>query len=145
MDGFIKWKKFTWKSALFLIALVVVFMILQSRMEKPLLDKRLMEAANEINKTVPIMVDSVTRFDNAVALTNNKMQYNYTLIFADKESTDTTILKNHMEPSIINFIKTDPKSQLFRDNKTTLLFNYRDKNGSYLFNIAISADKYNDD
>src|SRR5215471_8533203 len=103
MDGFIKWKKFTWKSVLFLIALVVLFMILQSRMEKSELDKKLMEAANETNKTVPMMVDSLTRFDNAIALPENKIQYNYTLIFADKETTDTTMLKNRMEPSIVSF------------------------------------------
>lgn len=143
MQEWLKSKKFTWKSVVFFIALVGVFMFLQSRMEKPLLDSKLMQAANEINRAAPIMVDSVTRFDNAVALTNNKIQFNYTLISADKENIDTAAFKEQMAPLIVNFIKTDPKAKLFKENETAFIFHYRDKNGIYLFSINVSADKYN--
>ena len=142
IDGFIKWNKFTWKSVLFLVCIVGLCMFLQKRNEKQLFDKKLLEVANEINKHTPVLVDSTTRLDDAIALTGNKFQYNYTLLTVDKESTDTLSLKHRLEEKMIASIKTNLKKGLLINNKTTLLYNYRDKNGSYLFNFAISSDNY---
>ena len=54
--------------------------------KKPAFDKVMMEAASEINKTCPVMVDNVTRLDNSIALPNNVFQYNYTLVSVIKDS-----------------------------------------------------------
>ena len=43
-------------------------------------DAAMMEAANALNKTCPIMVDQDTRLDNAVAIPGNIFKYNYTLV-----------------------------------------------------------------
>jgi hypothetical protein len=109
---------------------------------KPGYDKEMMHIASELNKTCPIMIDAETRLDNSIALPPNTFQYNYTLVNIDKESVDTTIAKNTLEPTIINFVKTNPQMQYARDHKTTINYYYKDKNGMYLFIVSVPPKKY---
>lgn len=53
-------------------------------------DKAMMQAASELNKTCPIIVDQHTQFDNAIALPDNVFQYNYTLINIIKYNLNKT-------------------------------------------------------
>ncbi|MGB3074460.1 MAG: hypothetical protein WBB36_04025 [Chitinophagales bacterium] len=102
----------------------------------------MIQAANEINKKCPIMVDSITRFDNSAALANNVFQFNYTITNADKLNYDTSALQNAVRSSTLSALKTDSRYKLYRDNNTNLLFVYHDKNGSYLCSILMnSSDK----
>ncbi|MEO6902126.1 MAG: hypothetical protein ABI315_03150 [Bacteroidia bacterium] len=109
---------------------------------KPVYDKAMMKIANEINKSCPVMVDSITRLDNAVALPGNVFQYNYTGINMVKESVDIEAMKNYLEPTTINFVKTNPDMQMVRDNKVTVNYYYKDKKGVYLFTISVTPEKY---
>ena len=98
----------------------------------PAYDKVMIKIASELNKTCPIMVDAETRLDNAIALPGNIFQYNYTLVNMDKADVDTLDMKNFLEPSITNIVKTNPQMKFQRDHKTTLNYYYKDKNGVYL-------------
>ena len=108
----------------------------------PSLDKAMMKMAGEINKTCPVMIDSETRLDNAIALPKNTFQYNYTLIHLEKASTDTTEMRKVLEPNIVNTVKTNPQMQFQREHKTTLNYYYKDKDGAFLLLISITPDKY---
>jgi len=108
----------------------------------PSYDKVMMGVASEINKTCPIMVDAETRLDNAVALPGNIFQYNYTLINIDRINVDVTGMKNFLEPTITNMVKTNPQMKFQRDHKTTLNYYYKDKNGMYLITISVTPEKY---
>ncbi|HLV39132.1 zinc ribbon domain-containing protein [Xanthomarina sp.] len=110
--------------------------------EKPSLDKVLMNVANEINKSCPIIVDADTRLDNSIALPNNVFQYQYTLINFLKSEIDIEEVKNIIEPILINTIKSSPEMKIFRDNRTTLAYHYRDKNGVFVLEISIAPDQY---
>ena len=59
------------------------FAVQQLFFKVPPLDKAMMEMASEINKTCPIMVDSETRFDNAVSLSKNVYYCNYDLLITN--------------------------------------------------------------
>lgn len=109
---------------------------------KPTFNNTMMEVASELNKTCPIMVDSETRLDNAVALPNNVFQYNYTLINMDKAQVDTIQVKSYLEPVIKTQVKTNPQMKFQRDNKTTLNYYYKDKKGDYLFSITVAPKDY---
>jgi hypothetical protein len=109
---------------------------------KPSFDKAMMEYASEINKHCPIMIDNVTRLENAIALPDNIFQYNYTIINSVKDSINVEGLKNYLEPSIVNFVKTNPDMKIVRDNKTTISYYYKDKNGVYLFTISVKPEQY---
>lgn len=105
-------------------------------------DKELMQVASELNKSCPLMMDSETRLDNVLALTGNIFQYNYTLVHVERYMLDTIQLKNAVEPTMVEQVKTSPQMKSFRDHKTTINYTYKDKSGSYLCTIAITPDKY---
>jgi len=108
----------------------------------PSYDKEMMAIASELNKTCPIMVDSETRLDNTVALPENTFQYNYTLVNTEIGTIDTLEVKNYLEPTIVNFIKTSPQMKYQRDHNTTINYHYKDKFGTYLFLVSVTPAKY---
>ena len=118
------------------------FAVQQLFFKVPPLNKAMMEIASEINKTCPIMVDSETRFDNAVSLSKNVFQYNYTLVNIDKASANPLAIKKSLEPNIINYVKTNPQMKFQRDHKITLNYYYSDKAGLFLFLVSATPDKY---
>ena len=109
---------------------------------EPTFDKMMTKIAAEINKESPMMVDSDTRLDNAIVLPGNVFQYNYTIINAEVENIDVQALKDYLEPIITNAVSTDPQMQFQRDYKTTMNYNYKDKNGRHMFLISVTPDKY---
>ena len=108
---------------------------------KPAFDKAMVEYANEINKTCPMMLDNATRLDNVITLPGNIFQYNYTIAMV-KDSINIDELKKYLEPNIINGVKTQPQMKIIRDNKVTVNYNYKDKSGVYLFTISVKPDQY---
>jgi hypothetical protein len=109
---------------------------------KPVFDKAMMEIANEINKTCPIMVDQVTRLDNSIALPDKVFQYNYTVINVVKDSINLDELQKFIEPRIINDVKTNPGMKFIRDRLVTVNYSYRDMTGVHLFVISVKPEQY---
>jgi hypothetical protein len=121
---------------------VSYFAVQQLFFKVPSIDKVLMNAASEINKTCPIMVDEYTRLDNAVALPNSTFEYNYTILNHDKTEINLDTAKKYIEPVLLKRVKTDPDSKFFRDKDVILLYNYRDKNGVFVVKYSITPDMY---
>lgn len=105
-------------------------------------DKQMLQITSELNKFCPIMVDAETQLDNVVALSKNTLQYNYTLLSAERASVDISVLENYMQPIILNIIKTNPDLKIFRDNDVIMAYNYRDKNGKHLFKLTFKPENY---
>jgi hypothetical protein len=124
------------------IASVLFIGLLFQQCAAPSFDKAMMQAASELNKTCPIMIDKETRLDNAVALPGNVFQYNYTLVNAVKDSIDLKSFEDYMQPLILNIVKTNPDLKLFRDNKVTMTYSYNDMNGVFITKISITKDLY---
>lgn len=125
-----------------IVGIAVMYGIQQFFFKPPSIDKMMMEAASEINKTCPFMVDQYTRFDNAVALPNKSFQYNYTLVDIEKSEVNFDTVKKYIEPGIINNVKTSPELKIYRDNKTTFIYYYRDKNGVFVFKLNVTPEMY---
>ena len=126
------------------VGFIVYFLVKQFVFAPPSFDKVMMKAASEINESCPIMVDQDTRLDNAIVFPNNILQYNYTLVNWVKDSIDLKAFKDYMQPMILNNVKTNPDLKLYRDNKTTMAYHYKDMNGLFITKISITADKYSD-
>lgn len=126
------------------VGLIVYFLVKQFVFAPPSFDKVMMQAASEINESCPIMVDQDTRLDNAIALPENVLQYNYTLVNWVKDSVDLKAFEDYMQPMILNNVKTNPDLKIYRDNKTTMAYNYKDMNGEFITKISITADQYLD-
>ena len=121
----------------------IAFLLVQHFFFKvPEFDKVMMQVASEINKTCPIMVDQHTQLDNAVAMPNNVFQYNYTLVNVTKEEMNVDTFIKYVEPGIINGIKTNPDMKIYRDNKTTMAYYYKDKNGEFVHKLSVTPDLY---
>lgn len=125
-----------------IVGLVVMVLVQQILFKTPGIDKTLMKTANELNKTCPLMVDQVTQLDNAIALPDKIFQYNYTLVSFNKDSINIASFENYMRPMLLNNIKTLPELKPFRDNKVTMAYNYKDRNGIFITKISISYDDY---
>ncbi|MCC6690963.1 MAG: hypothetical protein IT235_05470 [Bacteroidia bacterium] len=108
----------------------------------PSFDKVMMQAASELNKTCPLMVDSETRLDNAVALPDNAFQYNYTLVNITKAEVSIDTIKKYVEPIIINNVKTNPDMKIYRDKKVTMIYYYKDKNGEFAHKFSVTPEMY---
>ena len=106
------------------------------------IQNKLKQVANEVNKDCPRIIDSETRLDNAGAFSNRTLLYNFTLVNKERSQIDTLLLKNSMEPSIINQFKTSPIFALARQNHINVKYYFKDRNGIYLFTISITPNKY---
>lgn len=126
-----------------IIAFGITYWAVQQFLFKPpAFDKVMMQAASELNKTCPIMVDAYTRLDNAIALPPNSFQYNYTLINLTKAEVNLDTIKKYVEPAIVNNIKTNPDMKIYRDNKTTMIYYYKDKNGEFVHKFTVTPELY---
>ena len=124
------------------VGLIVAFLVKQFLFAPPSLDKAMMQVASKINESCPIMVDQDTRLDNAIGLPDKILQYNYTLVNLIKDSINIKEFQDYMQPVILNNVKTNPDLKVYRDNKITLAYSYKDKNGIFIVRIPITPDQY---
>jgi len=50
-----------------------------------------------------------------------------------------------MFPPILESVKSEPQSKVFRDNKVTINYHYSDKNGVFIINYLIKPEMYKDE
>ncbi len=129
-----------------LIGIAIFFAITQTLkffLQEPKLNinDELVRAANEINKHAPIVLDSLTTFENVNALKENIFQYNYT-IKVEKSTIDTTELIKTAKESFIELLKKNPKAGYFKQNNIEVQANYTDKNGAQICNIIVLPKEY---
>lgn len=105
-------------------------------------EAQLQQAAGNLNKSCPMMIDPETRLDTVTIPAARTFQYNYTLVNLQKATIDMEDLKNFLTPTIVENVKTSPQLQLFREQNTTLSYRYNDRNGVFLFDIIVTPDLY---
>ncbi|ASV29884.1 zinc ribbon domain-containing protein [Maribacter cobaltidurans] len=52
---------------------------------------------------------------------------------------DTLSFRGTMEPFLTNNLMTSPDMKVFREHKTTLGYNYKDKNGVFVLKLLVSS------
>lgn len=106
------------------------------------IDKQLALTANYLNKSCPIMTGNNLRLNNVTAIPGNVFQYNYSLLDVTRATFDYENAMNVIVPQMINGAKTNPDLKSFRDLKTTLIYNYTDKNGTFIIKVKITPEMY---
>jgi len=104
-------------------------------------DREVMRFVKDMNKHCPTMVDVETRLDKVNALADNRLQFDYTLIYRDKDSIAIGNLKQYMEPVILGKIKTSPTLNKYIQKDLTWIYSYNDKNGDFIFKITVTPDQ----
>ena len=125
-----------------IVGLIIMVVIQQFFFKAPSFDKQMMKAASELNKTCPVMVDRETQLDNAIALPDKVFQYNYTLVRLPIDSVNVQAFENYIKPVLINSVKNTPELKIYRDNKVTMAYSYKDRNGVFITKILITATDY---
>ena len=97
---------------------------------------------NNYNKACPMMISNDIRMESVNALSHNTVQYDFTLVRVQKESIDVKALKKSVETEILSDSKTNPSLEAFRDNSSTVIYNYKDGNEKELFKITLTPDMY---
>ena len=136
-------KNIIYLAIIFLLSISTVYFATRVYFPKvSAIEMKLWLEANEINKTCPSIIDDATRLDNATVFPNNCFQYNYTLFKYLRSEVNPEMAIKSIEPKIIANIKKDPGFKFFKDAQTTMVYNYRDRNGEFTFKITITPDKY---
>ena len=102
----------------------------------------LIKTASDMNRHMPVFIDSTTRLDNISYVPDNLLQYNYSFTNHTKEEIDTAALSSAARKSVIELTKSNPKADYFRENKIDLSISYRDKNGEMIETIAVRHGEY---
>jgi len=128
------------------IGIIILFAITQTMkffMQEPKLNinDELVKAANEINKHAPIVIDSLTTFDNVNALKGNVFTYNYT-INAEKLDLDTAEVLKIAKDGLLLLLKKNPKAIYFKQNSIEIQANYTDKNGIHICTAVVLPNEY---
>ena len=110
--------------------------------KKPNIEEILVQAAQEMNKSCPIILDQDTRLDTKLGGPGKNFSYFYTLVNYSKEEINQDTLISYLKPNIINNVKTHPQMAIFRENDITMNYNYKDKDGVFLFIISVTPEEY---
>lgn len=110
--------------------------------ESVIVDKVLIELANQTNKSCPIMIDQYTRLDNLSALPNKKLRYNYTIIDLPPEKLVPDTLDKYIRPIILSTIKTDSRMNQLKQLNTTFIYSYKNEDGDVIHTIVITPKEY---
>jgi hypothetical protein len=106
--------------------------------KRPSTDKILIQTSNELNRTLPMMVDQHTRLDATFPGPGNSLTYKYTLVGSKASDLKTEEIKKWLHPKIIQNYKTHPDMQDLRDLSTVLNYHYFDAAGTFV--LALEAD-----
>ena len=102
----------------------------------------LVKSADEINQTLPMMVDSITRLDSTMVLPGRIFVYSYTLKGIDKSEFDSDVFTKEMRTILINKYKTLDELKSFRDSNVEMRYSYSDEQGSSLATISVSPEDF---
>lgn len=125
-----------------LTSLLMRLVILPIIIPKPTFDSTLVNTASELNKNLPMVIDSETSLDSITALPNRTMRYNLTLINMASEDYNVEEVIALINEPLRNRIKTIPEAEFFRKNGVSLSYYYFDMNNKYFFEIKIPAGEY---
>lgn len=101
-------------------------------------DSQLRAAAEEVNKNLPMMVDSITRLDTTSALPDRKFVYKYTILNVESLPGPEEF-EEQIKPSLVNMYRTSKDMEVMRKAKATLVYTYFTKEGKEFCRIEIPA------
>jgi hypothetical protein len=106
--------------------------------------KELSALVTKYDAACPIMISNDIRMESVNVLPNNTVQYDFTLVNVQKESINVAALKKAVEKEILTISKTNPSLEAFRDNNSTVIYNYKDRDQKDLFKIVLTPKCINE-
>jgi len=124
------------------IAALSLTLIFYYSFKDPVADSEMTELVAKYNENCPLIIQEGIQLESVNLPREKVVQYNLTLVNVKKETAEVGIIKENIEQSLISTVKANPGLKVFRDNKYTLIYNYKDIKGEFLFEIKISPEQY---
>lgn len=96
----------------------------------------------EMNGETPAMLDSESRLEQVVQVSDNSIQFDLTLVNFELGAADIQALTEVLKTEIVKGVKNSEQMKLFRDKQLTLIYNYKDKNGYSVTEIVVEPKDY---
>jgi hypothetical protein len=107
-------------------------------MSRAAVAKNLATASAELNRRLPIMVDSMTELESTIAM-DSVLQYNMRLTSMTITQEQATALRNIVRPEITRLACSKPDTRTtFLKRGVSLRYSYTDRNGYDLFTINVA-------
>jgi hypothetical protein len=102
------------------------------------INKELMQVASQINAACPIMVDHMTRLDNAISTPDKRFIYSYTLMTEIPDDIDKDAFVGELKPTLVNKFKNLPEVQPMFEQGITVVCRYKRLDGTHIADISIT-------
>jgi len=122
------------------IIAIALFMLPVITVEARGLSSVLTEITNEVNKNLPVMLDSATRLDSTLAF-DKKIYYKHTMVNSSAEEIESSSFYLGMNEKLINSYCTTPAMKAFRQYNIPCIWRYYGKHGKYITEIEVSPSQ----
>lgn len=96
--------------------------------------------ANEMNKSLPTMIDSDTRFDRVGTGPGRRITYVRTLVNYTANEMPARMLENLIGESIHNGVCSAPEMQIWLNDDVTIVYRYSDRHGNYIHQFIVNRE-----
>lgn len=103
------------------------------------IEKKLAEAAEQVNAACPMQIDEVTTLSSAEVLPGKVFRYNY--VVALPEGVDPSVLET-VVPQMKQAVKVNGDLAVMRQAGVTFSYSYSDAEGNELYTFDITPEDY---
>ena len=103
-------------------------------------EEKLVQTSKDLNARLPLNVDSDTRWDSTAPGPGKCLTYYYTFVKLSKNEIDPGEIAKKAKSKLLLNYRTSPDMKLFRDNRVTVRFIFRDKAGETVTTVEASPD-----
>jgi len=105
-------------------------------------DEKLLESAKEISDKCPMTYNKKIMLEKISLSPTKEIVYNYKFINKAEAEIEMDSVRKYVVDELITLTKTNPDLKIFRENKKTINYILRDKNGEFLFTISVPETSY---
>lgn len=102
------------------------------------IEDKLVQLVNEVNKSLPKMLDSETKLDSVYTELNN-LEYRYSLVNYNAIDIDANFLHENMRPSIVSIACSNSATVSLIQEGVNVSYTYFDKVGEYITTINVRS------
>ncbi|MDR3457576.1 MAG: hypothetical protein P4N60_09035 [Verrucomicrobiae bacterium] len=106
------------------------------------LNARLARVAANMNERLPLLADPETRLDKVTAGPGAQLTYAFTLPNRDKGTLDLPAFEKAIRQNLINNYQTNSSLAELRAAQVKLDYQYKDKNGQFISEIAVTPKDF---
>jgi len=127
------------------LAFMAAVIPLTSCQKEKTIDDELKQAAADMNKLTPQILNDGIRLDSVSTEPDRVFKYNYTLTDDVKENVtpeQLEVFKKEAKDGALEAVKTSEDLREFRDRDVILRYSYYDKNGKLTTDFRITPEEY---